>query len=172
MTQMKDLYLHLVNIRAVCVQKKQKAYCIFYKNCVHKRCSNFKGRLIDKPDFKYYSCQHLTESEKEAHKFKLGNFDYERVDKVCFLGDMLSGAGGEKASSITRIRTGWKKFRELLPFLISKVFSHKMKGNIFKVCVSSSMLYGSQTLPVKIEDTCTLHWTEMLMDNECEESVV
>ena len=84
MTQMKDLYLHLVNIRAVCVQKKQKAYCIFYKNCVHKRCSNFKGRLSDKPDFKYYSCQHLTESEKEAHKFKLGNFDYERVDRSAF----------------------------------------------------------------------------------------
>lgn len=115
-------------------------------------------------DFKYYSCQHLTESEKKADKFKLGNFDYERVDTVCYLGDMLSGAGGAKASSITRIRTDWKKFRELLPFLISRVFSHKMKGNIFKACASSSMLYGSQTLPVKIEDTCTLQWTEMLMD--------
>ena len=38
----------------------------------------------------HHSCLHLPESEKEGHKFKLGNFDYKRVDKFCYLGDMLS----------------------------------------------------------------------------------
>ena len=48
------------------------------------------------------------------------------------LGDMLSAGGGAEASSITQVRIGWKKFRELLPLLTSRVFSHKMKGNIYK----------------------------------------
>ena len=34
--------------------------------------------------------------------------------------------------------------------------SHKMKGNIYKACVRSGMLYGSETWPVKKEDTSKL----------------
>ena len=34
--------------------------CSFYKHWVHKRCSGFKGRLIDAPDFKCHSCLHPT----------------------------------------------------------------------------------------------------------------
>ena len=46
----------------------------------------FKGRLIDAPDFKCHSCLHLPQREKEIHKFKLGNFDYERVEMFCHIG--------------------------------------------------------------------------------------
>ena len=65
----------------------------------------------------------------------------KRVDKLWYLGDMLSALGGADASSITRIRTGWKKFRELPSLLTLTVFSHKMKDNIYKACVRSAMLY-------------------------------
>ena len=82
--------------------------------------------------------------------------EYEGVNKFYYLGDMLSAGGGPKASSITRVRTGWKKFKELLPLLTFRVFSHKMKGY-----VRSAMLYGSETRPVKKEDTCRLQRTEM-----------
>ena len=132
---------------------RNSVYYSFCKHWVHKRCSRFQGRLTDAPDFKCHSCLHPPESEKEAQKFKLDNFDYERVDKFYYLGDILSAGGGAEASSITRIRTGWKKFWELLPLLTSRVFSHQMKGNIYKACVRSAMLYGSETWPVKIEDT-------------------
>ena len=55
------------------------------------------------------------------------------------LGNMLStGVGGEV--SLIRI-TGWMKFRELLPLLTLGVFSHKMKGIIYKAFVRSAMLY-------------------------------
>ena len=84
---------------------------------------SFKRKLINTPGFKCHSCLHLPEIGKEAHKLKLGNFNYERVNKFCYLGDMLSAGCRAEASSITRIRTGWKKFRELLPILISRVFS-------------------------------------------------
>ena len=68
---------------------KNSVYCSFWKHSVHKRCNGFKGKLIDTPDFKCHSCLHPPESEKEAQKFKLGNFDYKRVDKFCYLGDVL-----------------------------------------------------------------------------------
>ena len=85
----------------------------------------------------------------------------KRVDKFWYLGDMLSAGGGADASSITRIRTGWKKFRELPSLLTLTVFSHKMKDNIYKACVRSAMLYGPW--PVKIEDSCRLQRIEMQM---------
>ena len=129
---MKDLHLHLVNICMVCKKGagRNSVYCSFYKHWVHKRCSGFKGKLIDTPDFKCHSCLHPPECKKEAHKFKLGSFDYKSVDKFYYLGNMLSAGGGAEASSITRIRTDRKKFRELLPPLTLTVFSHKMKGNV------------------------------------------
>ena len=45
--------------------------------------------------------------------------------------DTLSDSGGAEASSIYRIRTGWKKFLVLLPILTLRVFLHKIKGNIY-----------------------------------------
>ena len=138
---------------------RNSVYCGSCKHWVHKRCSGFKGRLIDTPYFKCHRGLHLPGSEKEAHKFKLGNFDYKRMDKFCNLGDMLSASAGADASSVTQIRTSWKKFRELLPLLTSRVFSHKMKGNI-QACVTSAMLYGSETGRLR---SCSLQWTEMQM---------
>ena len=120
-----------------------------------------KGRLIVTPSFKCQSCLHPLENGNEAHKIKLGNVEYERVNKFCYLGDMPSAGGGGKASSVTQVRTGWKKFRELLPLSTSRVFLHKMKGNIYKACVRSAMLYGSETWPAKREGTCRLQQTEM-----------
>jgi len=36
------------------------------------------------------------------------------VDEFCYLGDMLSVDGDADAAVENRIRTGWKKFRQLL----------------------------------------------------------
>ena len=135
------------------VWKKGVVYCGSCKHWVHKRCSGFKGRLIDTPYFKCHKGLHLPGSEKEAHKFKLSNSEYKRMDKFCNLGDMLRASAGADASSVTQIRTSWKKFRELLPLFTSRVFSHKMKGNIHKACVRSAMLYGSETWPLKVVQT-------------------
>ena len=99
-----------------------------------------KGRLIETPDFRCHNCLHPSESEKKAHKFKLRNSDCKRVNKFCYSGDMLSVGGGAETSSITRIRTGWKKFRELLQLFTLRVFSHKMNHNFLKL-VSGVLCY-------------------------------
>ena len=69
---------------------------------------------------------------------------------LCYLGDMLCTGGELEVSSTTQIRAGWKKFKEILPLLTLRVYSHKMKGNIHKACV---MFYGSEIWAVKMEDT-------------------
>ena len=47
----------------------------------------------------------------------------EVVASFCYLGDMLSPAGGCELSTTTRVKTVWKKFKELKPFLSSRHLS-------------------------------------------------
>ena len=93
----------------------------------------------------------------------IGNSSYEAVQQFCYLGDMLSAGGGAEASSVTRTRCAWKKFRELLPILSSHTFSLKEKGSFDQARVRPVLLYGSETWPVKEEDLVRLHRTEMSM---------
>ena len=88
---------------------------------------------------------------------------HEAVQQFCYLGDMLSTGGGAEASSVTRTRCAWKKFRELLPVLSSRTFSLKKKGTFYQACVRPVLLYGSETWPVKEEELVRLHHTEMSM---------
>ena len=50
-----------------------------------------------------------------------------------------------------RIRNGWMKFRELLPFLTSRGPPLEMKGRVYASCVRSSMIYGSETRPLLVD---------------------
>ena len=96
-------------------------------------------------------------------KIVLGGVEYDMVDQFCYLGDILSAGGGAEASTIARVRSGWKKFRELLPLLTSRVFSHKVKGKLYSACVRSVMLYASETWPLKEEDIQRISRTDMQM---------
>ena len=70
------------------------------------------------------------------------------VASFCYLGDMLSAAGGCDLSAITRIKAAWKKFRELLPILTSRHLSYKTRGRVYSTCVRSVMLHASETWPL------------------------
>ena len=48
----------------------------------------------------------------------------EVVDSFCYLGDTIGAGGGCDLSVITRIRSVWGKFRELLPILTSHALSY------------------------------------------------
>ena len=69
---------------------------------------------------------------------------YGCVKSFCYLGDTLGGDGGATA----RIRNGWMKFRELLPFLTSRATPLEIKGRVYASCVRSGMTYGSETSPL------------------------
>ena len=61
---------------------------------------------------------------------------------------MLSAAGGFELSSTTRVKTAWKKFKELLPVLSSHHLSFKILGRMYSFCVRSAMLHDSETWPL------------------------
>ena len=69
----------------------------------------------------------------------------ESVDSFCYLGDMLSAGGGCESAVITRGRTAWGKYRDLLPILSSKNVALRTKGRVYDTCIRSAMLYGSET---------------------------
>ena len=75
----------------------------------------------------------------------------EKVDKFCYLGDMLHADGGCDSAVTTRVGSAWKKFREYLPILTGKGFSLKLKGKVYATCVRSCLMHGSETWPMKVE---------------------
>jgi len=80
----------------------------------------------------------------------------ELVDKVCYLGDMLSVDGDADAAVEARIRISWNKFRHLVLMLTTKDISLTMRGRLYSRCVQSSMLHGSETWPVRKENEVAL----------------
>ena len=76
----------------------------------------------------------------------------EKVDKFCYLGDMLDADRGCDSAVTTRVRSAWKRFfREYLPILNGKGFSLKLKGKVYSACVRSCLMHGSETWPMKVE---------------------
>ena len=61
---------------------------------------------------------------------------------------MLSAASGCELSTTTRVKTPWKKFKELIPVLSSHHLSFKTYGRVYSSCVQSAMLHASETWPL------------------------
>ena len=58
-----------------------------------------------------------------------------------------SGGGAEDASSM-RVKRAWGKFMELSPILMARRASLKLKGKVYRTCIQSVMIYGSETWSV------------------------
>ncbi|XP_048759363.2 uncharacterized protein LOC125668965 [Ostrea edulis] len=96
------------------------------------RCSRCRG-----------TARHL--DVRPQSDIQVGLDKLEVVGSFCYLGDMLSAAGGCDLAATTRVKTAWKKFRELLPVLTSRHLSYKTRGRVFNTCVRSAMLHASET---------------------------
>ena len=81
----------------------------------------------------------------------------------CYLGDTLDADGGADLPATARIKNGWMKFRELLPFLTSRAPPLEMKGRVYASCVRSSMVYGSETRPLLVYVGLMFERAEMQM---------
>ena len=74
------------------------------------------------------------------------------VNQFCYLGNIISAGGEAEASTIARIRSGWKSFRVLLLVLASRVISFRIKGRLYAACVRSIMVYSSEIWPLEVDD--------------------
>ena len=66
--------------------------------------------------FRHRIC--LTDEGVRSEGERMENLNLENrevlgVSKFCYLGDVLNKEGGSSLASISRVRYGWKKFREL-----------------------------------------------------------
>ena len=59
----------------------------------------------------------------------------EGVGQFYYLGDVLNGEGGSSMVSTNRVRSGWKKFRELSGMLTNKKVALRLKGRVYEACV-------------------------------------
>ena len=111
----------------------------------------------------------------------------EKVDKFCYLRDMLDADGGCDSAVTTRVRSAWKRFCEYLPIhhhhhhhirfwylrccgcpglrgrQTGKGFSLKLKANVYATSVRSCLMHGSEPWPMKVEHELTMNSTEMSM---------
>ena len=74
----------------------------------------------------------------------------EGMGQFCYLEDVLNGEGGSSMVSINRVRSGWKKFRELSGILINKKVALRLKArymqHMYKVQCCMEVKPGQQTL--------------------------
>jgi len=89
--------------------------------------------------------------------------ELECVNSFCCLGDVIAQGGGVEGATRHRVKCAWGKFRELAPILTSRGAPLKLKGKIYRTCVQSVMVYGSETWAAKAEDVHSLERTEMVM---------
>jgi hypothetical protein len=62
-----------------------------------------------------------------------------------------------------RVKCAWGKFRELSPILTTRRASLKLKGKVYRTCVQSIIVYGSETWAMKAEGMQRLERTERMM---------
>ena len=120
-------------------------FCNSCKHREHKKCSGLK-HLTKDPDYRFTRCQGTAcpldgRTQKEV---QVGPDKLEVVAFFCYLGDMLSAAGGCELSTTTCVKTAWKKFKELLPVLSSRHLFQDMW------CVYSSVCGAQCSMPVRL----------------------
>jgi len=142
--------------------------CHGCKKLIHKRRIGVKGSLRNASQLFICRCckadSPITDGLSTGLHLDIGNgISLEKVDKLCYLGDMLDVDGGCDSAVTTRIRSAWIKFREYLPILTGKGFLLKLKGKVYATCVRSCLMHGSDTWPMKVEHELTMNRTGMIM---------
>ena len=74
-----------------------------------------------------------------------------------------------EAAVIARVRISWVRFRECGELLLGNKFPLKMKVEVYRCCVRSALLYGSETWCLKENEKAILRRTERAM---CGQKVV
>ena len=86
----------------------------------------------------------------------------EVVDRFSYLGDVLRSKGEAPEAVTSRIRSAWKKFKEVSNVIYGKkILSWKVRGTLYKSHVRSALTYDAECWALKVEDERKLKTTEM-----------
>ena len=129
--------------------------CLTCKRWIHHKCSGIKGQLSKVTNtFKCPRCHGKIQDHQVASMTNMiiSEDEYDVVPAFCHLGDMIGQSGGCEDSVVTRIRSAWKHFHELLPILTDRGIPFRSRGHVYNMCVRSVLLYASETWPLTNED--------------------
>lgn len=122
---------------------------IFCGSCsfwIHKKCTGITGKLRENPDFKCKRCLGVARpiDSRPCKEVILGENELKVVDTFVYLGDDICSGGGCERATVSRVRSAWAKFRELLPVLTCKAISLQTRGHVYNSCVRATMLHASE----------------------------
>ena len=104
--------------------------CTVCQKWIHKRCSGDLSRVAD--GFRCRLCNGTIQEVDLAEDLMVDGETYECVKSFCYLGDTLDGDAGADFAATARIKNGWMKFRELLPFLTSRALHER--SSVCQLC--------------------------------------
>ena len=138
--------------------------CTQCEDWVHARCSGVGGPLAGREaDYVCPPCLGVRVVDDLPEFVELAGERLECVREFRYLGDVISADGRVVASSVARVRSGWKCFGMLRALLTKRALSLRVKGRLYVACVRSAMLYGTETWPVLQDDVDRLKRAEMRM---------
>ena len=133
-------------------------------NWIIMGCSKVRGELSREADgFRYRRCDGTIQEADLAEDLMVDGETYVCVKSFCYLGDTLVEDGRADLAATARIRNGWMKFYEFLPFLTSRAPPMDMKRRVYASCVRSSMTYGSETMTLLVDIGLQFERAEMQM---------
>ena len=133
---------------------RNSIYCPVCSHWIHKKCSGITGRISQDPNFVCSRCRGEARPicGRTTEYVAVDSHHVNVVDSFCYLGDTISGGGGCTEAAVARSRSGWGKFKEMLPVLTCKSLSLKTCGSSYNTFVHSSMFHGSECWAPKMED--------------------
>ena len=123
--------------------------CTKCGNWVHGRCAKIK-RDTAKLAMHFVCSKYRGTIEGTVYSIENLCHEVETVNGFCYLGDTdLILLVVFEAAVTARVRIGCVRFRECGELLLGNKFPLKMKGKIYRCCVRSAILYGSEAWCLK-----------------------
>ena len=145
--------------------------CTKCQKWVHGRCFDVPRQvnpLSCQDVFVCRTCHGHNCSVEEKLEFKTGEDILGEVEKICYLGDMISCYGVASEAVSPRICSAWKKFRELSGVLVGKQrLSLKQWRKIDQCCVRPVLLHCCEMWELTVVDEVRLHGVEHRMIRMC-----
>ena len=142
---------------------RNSVQCTKCQHWVHKRCSGAHGSLTQEKDFTCKKCIPGVLFEDEDKMITLDGDNIEVVDRFSYLGDVISTEGGAQEAVTSRIRSAWKKLKEVSNIIYGRSISLKVRGTLYKSYVRNTLTYSAECWALKMEDERRLKTTEMRM---------
>ena len=101
--------------------------------------------------------------EDEDKMITLDGDKIEVAYRFSYLGDVISTEGGAQEAVTSRIRSAWKKLKDVSNVTCGRSISLRVRSTLYKSYVRNALTYGAECWALKMEDERRLKTTEMRM---------